>query len=274
MAKLIALPKQLWEPNLLVPWRKPVGPVIVNRSHWAGQNCVLCVVNTDGSTTSRNIVDGSPIIPSGSSCLLHTGIYGHSLYKSADDDDVWELAEPVVLTSPDVTVICIFKSDTTGAFDNILFGETAPGVSGGRYYNRYNTRIEHRWDGDGWNSQTASVNLSDLDYHFYALTMNDSNQRVHYLDDSTETPADAHGGTLTIRYLGGAHASGYGMEGKMPFIAAFNRRFTPTEIRALRRDPYQFLVSANDAPFLFSVVAPSGTVAPQHYHHRHHNRAG
>jgi hypothetical protein len=235
----------LREPNLLVPHKKPVGPVKIDADHWAGKHCKTLYMMTEGGTDLINLYNDDRARPSGAGLNKIVTKKGIAVEKSVDDDENYVVDNPYVFDGDKMTLLCIFKSDTTSEFQNMVLGEN-DATDGGHLYLRYNVYSQHYWDGQIWKGETSTLKYSDTEYHTHAMTTNALGQRVFFVDRDYETIADTHaaGQTFTSKYIGTGRSAGQGMLGYMPLIAMFSERFSINQMLDLISDPYQFITPA------------------------------
>lgn len=256
------LPDPRWEePNLLIPGKKPTGPVVVDRDHWAGKHCVSClplqVTTWDiAADVDWNLRDaaGSGAIKAGA---LDCGTYTDQYSIGVDRNRVFV---PDTTTNNEMTILIILdiKNDPTSTDLQrplvMLSGSTVNGIT--CYINAENfSGYNGRWRSYMMGSQVAQhPSAFELQLgrqvHAHRWKSGEANGHWHDIDgvrvgQTTGGTTDLVSGSYEYYWLGdnGSGAS-KPFDGTIEFFAIFNRGFTAEQTLELTRNPYQFLIPA------------------------------
>lgn len=252
--------------DLLVPRRKPVGPVKINKKHFMGQGINACWLFQDcdgegiidltgrqepgtlaGATFGRN-AEGNRVLITGDSALATVPNYDHQpigscivkLLRTSDDGSRMR-----VFGFNDGFEFIINDSDK---FGNDLYKEgTGTTSSVGASTNAWWTVI-CTWDSlNGGGGRVAVKRQLGGDFVYTFGT------------GHTDTPPDDHP-TLTIGNRTGA-ATGQAFKGEIEYIVFKDYVVNRSETTQWALNPYQFLEPAYDNyPLFFPTPAVGGTI--------------
>lgn len=249
----LIIPDPRWEePNLLIPGRKPVGPVTIDWSHPLANGLTVCILFQ--SPEPRNLVDGAALTKSGGAYFTPDGQYFDEV------DDYYTLSN-VKISGTHTLITHPNFADNTGSFFQYLFSwgtvatpdtiniylaESSYGPEPHEFY--YNTGASSANIDNYWPTMSnLPLGVTHLAGRFPASTkmwvdgvektlLNGGNPwssptatatRTLYIGGRNDLNVDRFfGGTLRYLYIYGA------------------RLLSPVEVVSLQRDPYQFLIPA------------------------------
>ena len=244
----------LREPNLLVPRKKPVGPVKIDWSHSLANGLKFCVAPTTSAfeLTEYNppVVSGDMFIGVGEGGLCYTGS------NSANSDYYSYQANGLRHDYVDLSIFSVMKS--TASFENYSTivsrnydGSTVPFVF--NLKENVTSIGGFSWYNGGWDNlrSTAWEALAgDSKIHSLAGTYKASpKSRKLYIDgvfDTSDVPSIAlpTGNTLPIDVGNYIFAGDNRFYGDIYCVYIFNRNLSSSEVASLSADPYQFLIPA------------------------------
>lgn len=251
----LIIPDPRWEePNLLIPGRKPVGPVTIDWSHPLAQGLTVCILFQ--SPEPRNLVDGAALTKSGGAYFTPDGQYFDEV------DDYYTLPNVTItdkhslLTHPNFT-------DNTGSFFqyfinwgtvntdttiNVYLIESSAGTNPDALI--YN-------NGTGGNSTFKAASYwSGLDDLPVAATVSPTNSPAVirlWVGDIEKTNSSSGINTWTVTsatrtlYIGARNDLNADrlFGGTLRYLYIYGARvLSPVEVVSLQRDPYQFLIPA------------------------------
>lgn len=270
--------KYLYEPNLLIPWREPTGPVEV-----AWEKPI-----TKGLSSYIGLFNGGI-----------QDLVGRMWNDTANTVDV-SVVPPKIIGNDgggravEITPFYVSEDAVTlfGVFEKTSATETWSGIFA--YYETYGSahRFEIGWSGSkiylqasngSWARFSPIVPVNDTKIVVVATRDAAKQIKIYYRDkngvqygeiDDTASSTTSMTVKKAMIQAAGTTAGGRAWRGALYSGGIFNRVLSVEECWAIVNDPCHFVKSAHNSAIQFNVAAPAGTIAPQHYHHRHHNRAG
>jgi hypothetical protein len=241
---LIVEKSQLREPNLLIPGKKPVGPVQIDWSNDMTSKLLVCLPFTETSSHSTYDLAQNKI-------LTFTGTEGISGQDRVFNgtDTYLTVCEPSLLYGTDITIFLVSKNANLN--DNSVFGSAA---NTNTSVDRINVHLPYSgrvfWDyGTLDSSDRVSVanTISTTEFSTWAFTAT-SNFMGIWKDSALLTSSAASIGRFNSSsnplILGAFIHTNIYYPGTIKAFYIFKRRLLDAEIVSLTADPYQFLVPA------------------------------
>lgn len=247
-----AIPDPRWEePNLLIPGRKPTGPVVIDWSHPMTAGLISMPTAVYGGFSDlTNKVSWTTLIPQNYSVW-----YGQQVY-SGDNGEPFR--------STDSRLITLLQGDQFTIFVNCVYGPTSttnPAIMGWSgaddlvfypndsvYSNKQ--RVFWRNSPIGVSPLVGGVDGPVGSVVSMVLTFENLSGTAYqkgYVNGSLITSgsaANAARGSVTHVEFGRWETQGAADAGRISGAAMWDRCLSPAEVGSLSRNPYQFLIPA------------------------------
>jgi hypothetical protein len=227
-------------PSLLEPRRKPVGPVVLDRSHWAAPDRLA------------TIFDGTELV--GKHSLTPTGNIPRSVHNgeivldtSAGGGNQFDIGNPFVKSADDPMTL-VFRCQNTSA-------STSPGMILGDSTNttdfiwlRQGSSIFIR-NSTNNNATYGSFNDFNDELLDYAISMNGggagSETLYFYQAGNVSTAQTGYTLTLSINaMLNGYTGSSFKYQGFFSYFYIYDKALSTQQIKDIHANPYQMLIPA------------------------------
>lgn len=245
----LIIPDPRWEePNLLIPGRKPVGPVTIDWSHPLANGLTVCILFQ--SPEPRNLVDGAALTKSGGAYFTPDGQYFDEV------DDYYTLPN-VTMTSGNTILTHTNFTDNAGSFFQVFFSFGA--ALGSNTLNMYLGETSQATVPDqlvvATGAATSEFNFwSSLNNKPLAHVFNSSGSprsrlwvggdEISQISDSSTWPSSPQTRTLYIGAREDLNADRF-FGGTLKYLYIYGAKvLSPAEIVSLNRNPYQFLIPA------------------------------
>jgi hypothetical protein len=262
---LIVEKSQLREPNLLIPGKKPIGPVKIDWSNPIAQGLVVFSIFNERKWTGSllNLADGTnPGVISGTAAAVNPyteSFFGVRLkfHPSGNTgiDELFYEKDNVIANTDDVTMISKGVVESNSG-DQASFGWRGLGGDSFRLIQSDNSTFTAAYiDSSPVAQHSASITTATVSDGSTVTTCGRKKGNLlrafHRLEDGKiNTSSDTTGGSGNMRDDGnGNHitpSNAVNTKGNNAFyyFAAWNRALSDAEVTSVMLDPYQFLVPA------------------------------
>lgn len=271
MGRILTRPRTPVAAQLRNGSRLPCGMVVLNHTHPRASD-LICAYVLNGHAV-KDLVTGIKATPAASTDVP-TFRPGMGLDFTLPDNLVCDGVYQRSQSLSEYTFLARVNPSNIGSSHQMIFGSPGTGylyfdIASGKFFSKDN--------GFSPNGILGTTTVTVGTWYDVAFTLGEDNARALYIDgreDATATPSGS-GGTRQEEFrIGEYGSSALNYYGLVQYVYFFKKRLSVGEIKSFAARPYQIISAANDRAFLYSAAAPAGSIAPQHFHHRHHNRAG
>lgn len=249
------LDKVLLEPNLLIPGRKPVGPVEIDNNNQTTKGLVSAyLLNGIGDAVDlRSTNDGA------NNNVTLTTVNGDSSAYFNGSSAFYDLGSNSNLDTPDGLTILTRYVVRGGTGHRILWGnDQNPGY---RYFDVNGSNQFCRFNNLSGDTLTGAATLSNNTPYTGACVWDGANVTL-YLDGDVDA-TEASTGTLqalTNNYAIGQYGTSSGLyfNGEIFFLYIWRRGLSAREIKHVTDNPYSLFKPAASAPVFFPEAAVGG----------------
>jgi hypothetical protein len=263
----------LREPNLLIPGKKPVGAVKVNKNHPLYRKLKYLYLPGE----EIEIVGGFKTSTLGSGATVSVDAVGRHVQVDNTENGKIELDDSDLLepgaNGGDISYGMQFKSNSASRFTLMSKGNNNSGTRL-LFIDPYVSSTETQFLlGDSVGNWVASnvtcvPKVGVVNSVVATLSPTSPKKRISYAIPKDGTPASA---TTDVGHetdtkntsdpfrLGAWYGSAYSMDGNIYLFAVFSPHLTEAEEKLFNDNPEALLAPANDSPYFINVSAGSGT---------------
>jgi len=249
MANLILPDPRMEMPELLEPGRKPIGPVSIDRDHWAGKHAQRVILPRAGQVIE--LVTNDILTPSGTALVNSKQ---NAEFDDNGDNDKFQLHSKTPVFNQ-ITVLAKVKRRAAGGGEDMgIYSDMYIGnwVSSGISLNLRNASSGILFAVGNSQVFTNSTDVAINTWMHVCGTWSVNTMPKTYLNGiELFSGSSGSGGAYAISTGGDARIGTYyneaadrTLDGEIEYVYVFDVAFTAEQQREIIRDPYQFLIPA------------------------------